>query len=290
MNDETRDKRICICLATDARYLHYCWNTICSIMQVSTNEEYEFIVLESDLPQESINTIQENIKKWPNAFIRFIDVTSFSSILPSTVRAYYSAVTYYRALLFSNLFEKYDKILYLDSDITVNSNISELYFTDIEGYAVAAVKDYTMDAKMLFDIPIDYQGVRHSAQNYICSALKINEFDSYFNAGVILFNLQECRRLWSFEQVIDVFQKENYFLQDQDALNILLEGHIKYLETKWNYQNVYELLQEESSMGGKILWNKVRQSDIGIIHYVSSNKPWNSDECIMKEYYKSFPM
>lgn len=290
MNESKENHRICICLATDEKYLPYCWNTICSIMCQAKEEYYEFIVLETDLTDECIHSVKTRFSKWPNASIKFIDTTPFSDVLPNNVRAYYSVVTYYRALLFSDLFDAYDKVLYLDSDITVRNNISGLFYTDITDYAAAVIKDYTMDAKMLFDIPIDYQGTRYTAQSYISMVLGLEHFDSYFNAGVILFNLKKCRKLWKYDEVVSAFCRENYYLQDQDALNILMENYVLYLETEWNYQNVYELLKEETSESGKKLWQRVKNNNPCIIHYVSSVKPWNSNECTMKEYYRDFEL
>lgn len=283
-------KKICICLATDENYFPYCWNTICSIMMQAHEEQYEFIVLENHIAEGKKKLAQEQLKKWTNASIRFMDTTPFAEELPNTVRAYYSVVTYYRALLFSDLFEDYDKILYLDSDLVVRKNLAELYDTDISEYAGAVIKDYTMDAKMLFDIPIDYQGTRYNAQGYISEILGLDNFDSYFNAGVILFNLHKCRELWKYEDILDGFSKENYYLQDQDALNILMENHVLHLETGWNYQNVYSYLKEETSEEGKKLWQRVKNDDPGIIHYVSSVKPWNSDKCAMIEHYRCFEL
>lgn len=279
---------ICICLATDANYFPYCWNTIGSIMSQAEDECYEFIVLETGLTEECMHTAKIKLLKWSNASIQFLDTTPFSEGLPKDVRAYYSVVTYYRALLFSELFAEYEKILYLDSDITVRENIASLYRIDITEYAGAVVKDYTMDAKMLFGIPIDYQGKRYTAQSYISDILKLSDFDSYFNAGVILFNLKKCRELWKYEEVLHVLGERNYYLQDQDALNILMENHLLYLNTEWNYQNVYEFLKEETSKEGKQLWKQVKNTDPGIIHFVSSVKPWNSDVCALKEYYREF--
>ena len=280
--------RICICLATDANYFPYCWNTIGSIMSQAGDERYEFIVLETGLTDECMHTAKIKLLKWSNASIRFLDTTPFSEDLPKDVRAYYSVVTYYRALLFSDLFAEYEKILYLDSDVTVRKNISSLFRIDITEYAGAVVKDYTMDAKMLFGIPIDYQGKRYTAQSYISDILKLSDFDSYFNAGVILFNLKKCRELWKYEEILHVLGEQNYYLQDQDALNILMENHLLYLSTEWNYQNVYEFLKEETSKEGKQLWKRVKNTDPGIIHFVSSVKPWNSDVCVLKEYYREF--
>lgn len=278
-----------ICLATDANYLLYCRNTIVSILhQTRAYEFYEFIILSAGLSEDDMNLMRKSLANYSNAEIRFIDTSPYSRNLPQKVRAYYSVVTYYRALLFSDLFHEYDRILYLDSDIMVRGNLSELFHMEIKDYAAAVVKDYTMDAKILYDIPIDYLGKQYTAESYISEVIGIRNFDSYFNAGVILFNLKKCRELWRYEDVLSVFGRETFFLQDQDALNILMENHILYLETKWNFQNVYILLEEETLEEGKRLWQRVKCSDPAIIHYVSSIKPWNNKDCPMISFYREF--
>lgn len=52
----------------------------------------------------------------------------------------YSLACYLR-LFAPTLLPDVDKVLYLDCDLIVNGNLDELWNTDLEGYAVAAVHD-----------------------------------------------------------------------------------------------------------------------------------------------------
>jgi len=131
------------------------------------------------------------------------------------------------------------KALYLDSDILVLKDLKELYDTDLGKYYAAM----GWDNKYLY-LP---RGKKKGFE--------------YFNSGVILMDLDKWRKDDISEKIIDYITSRTLILPDQDAINKILHGKIKVFDPKWN--NQYCL---------GILFTKL--SDTGIIHYISSRKPW----------------
>ena len=102
-----------------------------------------------------------------------------------------------------------DKIIYLDADIIVNRNIKDLWNINLDDKAIAAV------AEMLIDISFQV----NKKQKYLITSKHVKEED-YFNAGVLLINLQKLRSenilLKGYNFVCD-HPECLYF--DQDILN-----------------------------------------------------------------------
>lgn len=85
-----------------------------------------------------------------------------------------------------------DKTLYLDADVMCLSDVAELYETDLSAYEFAAVRD-------------------HMGKHFYGR--------DYFNAGVMLFNLQKCRETGFFERATHLIMHKKMMLNDQDAFN-----------------------------------------------------------------------
>ena len=84
-----------------------------------------------------------------------------------------------------------DKLLYLDVDILFNRDVRLLWDTDLTGYEYAAARDHY--GKYLIH-------------------------PNYINAGVLLFNMPECRRTRLFEKARRELWKRKLVFADQSAL------------------------------------------------------------------------
>ena len=133
-----KNKTIPVFFACDENFVKFTAVTINSLIANASKEfSYDIHILctkiSEDKKQKVINLAPENFK------VYFDDVTNYlksiSYRLP--IRDYYSKTTYYR-LFISEMFPELDKALYLDSDMIVLGDISELYNHDIgENYIVA---------------------------------------------------------------------------------------------------------------------------------------------------------
>jgi lipopolysaccharide biosynthesis glycosyltransferase len=145
----------------------------------------------------------------------------------------------------------YEKALYLDSDTLIFEGIEKLYDYDIN-HAIGAVVD------------------RESPR----LARKIGIKNSYFNAGVLLFNLNFCRTDL-FRSQRDELLLHEYFYQDQDILNLLYAQRFTALPEVYNWQVSVN--------------SAIAEKDIVIYHFIGPLKPWiasfsQSHELWAKEY------
>jgi len=163
----------------------------------------------------------------------------------------------------ANLFPTLDKILYLDGDILVQKDLSMLYQIDISNVYAAVVKDYK---PMTYNPPqVKKLGINHSC---------------YFNSGVMLLNLKKMREENLSEKLFDYrVNGINYFM-DQDALNVVFEEKVIYLEFYYNVMSsVMGFFTFEDIVSYYELSNIKDKSDIyrnaTIVHLCTKYKPWD---------------
>ncbi len=101
-----------------------------------------------------------------------------------------------------------DKLLYLDTDIMLNKDIGLLYDMDISSYEYAAARDHY--GKFLVH-------------------------PNYINAGVLLFNMELCRRTGIFAKARALIRRKKLLFADQSAL-IRSTTRRKVLSQRFNDQ------------------------------------------------------
>lgn len=107
-----------------------------------------------------------------------------------------------------------DKILYLDVDTIVMDNLNELWDTDINDYAFAGWREKP-------------EAVKHAQ-------IKMNK-SQYVNAGVLLMNLKLIKDNKFDDKMVKYLNNNNLKYPDQDALNIICDGYIKYFGAEYNF-------------------------------------------------------
>ena len=207
--------------ATDENYAPYLAIALRSLKDnASENFFYGIHVLHTGISDKTARRIERIGDE--NFSIRFVDVSEKLNDLADGLhlRDYYTFTTYYRIFI-SELFPEYDKALYLDSDIILNGDISELFAYDLGDNLVGAVTDETV------------QGVE-PFRRYVKKALGI-EPERYFNAGVLLMNLKKFREEDFFGRFNHLLKKYKFKVaQDQDYLNVLCKNRVLYLGGEWN--------------------------------------------------------
>ena len=269
---------VSICFASDDNYAPYLKVAIYSLLCNRNRERsYDIIILHKRISKEHQGEILGLADGKSGVSIRFVNVVEADRELQSDVGCYYAVETNYRLLLFSKLFQNYRRMLYLDCDIIVTGDVGELFDVDLEGKSAAGVEDvgfrwlaYTKRAIFLDNKP-------YNVLNYCTDVLGIKDPGGYVYAGVLLFDLEKCRQKVSFRDVVETLHSRNFFYNDQDVLNILLEGNIKQVDCKWNYMNNIAFYLECDRKEFRELYLDLRREDYRIIHYISAKKPWNGE-------------
>ncbi|MDR0679767.1 MAG: glycosyltransferase family 8 protein, partial [Puniceicoccales bacterium] len=180
-----------------------------------------YLLVHPNFEQRYKDEITKLGKKY-NCGVNFIDMgTAFADVLPGG----WPAPAYYR-LAAADLLLNYKKCLYMDVDILVRHDLGDLYDTDIDNYYIAAVKDMGI-------IDNEWQ------LRYTEFDLQIPDPYQYINSGVLLMNLDLIRKTnfvesWIFTIKHGIDGKKTLVYPDQDALNKLCFGKVKFLNPEYN--------------------------------------------------------
>lgn len=161
--------------------------------------------------------------------------------------SYFTVATFYRLFFAALIPSGVKKLLYIDPDTVIIGDLKELYQTDMGNYPVAAAPDPFFEKR---------------------EELGITEKEQYFNAGVMLIDVENWKAQHVTENVLQFVKMnpEKVPYLDQDGLNATLINHWYKLDKKYNFTTADVKLQVPAK---ELIKDKV------IIHFTSSRKPWN---------------
>lgn len=255
MNKEL--KEIPIFFAVDDGYIPFLAVSMQSLIDNSSEEnKYVIKVLYTNVSEENKLKIKKYEKE--NISIEFVDVNGQLEAVQGKLytRNYFSNTTYFR-LFIPELYPQYNKALYLDSDTAILADVADLYNEDMGDNLIAGVPDGAVQTIEVF-------------QHYVEKVVGVVDYNNYFNAGIILMNLEELRKYKFQEKFLYLLEKVKFEVaQDQDYLNRLCKGRVKLLDASWNKMPV---------MGKD-------DKDAKIIHFNLGCKPWYFDNVPYQEYF-----
>lgn len=259
-----------IACAIDNEYIRFCTVFLTSLFENNRNERITVHVLYENLDEcviQKIKTVGNKYKqiilfhKLPYGILKDFLIDSKSHITVST---------YNRFFLPRILSENIHKILYLDCDIIVRKPLSDLWNINIENVAIGCVEDIWST----------------STEHY--KYLQYDQSYSYFNAGVLLINLDYWRK-HKIETLLLNYIKSHFgklMFNDQDALNAILYNQKILIPFKWNMQEgFYRRIRTFKSASIEI---DNELADPAILHFTGRKKPWlfYCSHPLKQEFYK----
>ena len=165
----------------------------------------------------------------------------------------YSRASFLRLLIPDVVSDEFGRVLYLDSDVVVLGDVSELWALPDEGWTFWAATDDGID------------GARHSRDPVVYSGVPLDS--PIFNSGVMLIELPRWRETAISERALQLLSAHSNccITPDQDALNAIAWSEWGKLSSEWNCQ-----------VRGKRVLSKIDTGEDGpkIIHYLDA-KPWD---------------
>ena len=256
---ENNLKVIPIFFAVDDGYVPFLAVALESLIRNSSKNYYYAIkILYTDIEERNKKKIAKYERD--NVKIEFVDLNYYIEEVKDKLytRDYYTNTTYFR-LFIPNLYPQYDKVLYLDSDIVVLGDIADLYNVEIGDNLVAAAPDDVIQSSNIF-------------QEYAERVVGVAKYQHYFNAGILLMNLDEMRKFDFQEKFLYLLEQIKFTVaQDQDYLNRLCKGRAKIISTVWDRMPIPD--------------PNVKEEDLKIIHYNLIYKPWHFDDVLYNKYF-----
>lgn len=270
-------KIVPIAFAFDNNMIHPACICLSSLLMNANPETYYdiFILSSSKTPLDNLQLelLKEHFSNF-SIHYRTVDSTFDDSF---EIRGITPA-TYYR-LMIPDFIPEYDKIIYSDVDVIFREDLSSWYEQTIfEDEYVAGVNSLSH--------------LNPATYAYYTKRIGIDPSKVIY-AGNIILNSRKIRE----DGLVTKFKEQaykKYRFQDLDILNIVCEGHIKYLAPGFCLTTDITEYASDGSDRLLTIWSKddiQHALDKGIVHY-NGQKPWiggciNFD--IWWEYYRKSP-
>lgn len=174
------------------------------------------------------------------------------------LRGDFFAMSIFYRLFIPDLFPEYDKVVYIDSDTVLNDDIAKLYDHDLGNNLLGACTDSSIQfvEKML---------------RYIKEVLTLDPKE-YINSGMLVMNAKAFREENFVDKFFSLLGRYHFdcIAPDQDYLNEICSGRIKYLDGRW------DAMPNE---------NTEALANPGLIHYNLFFKPWHFSGIQYEDYF-----
>lgn len=273
-----------IMIVTDSNYLK---PTVVMLYSLFSNEpgEVDVYLPYEDIKDNELEALKKYVESWPGK--RLIpmyvgpefkeEVESHSGI---------KVETYYRILGWGMLPESVHKLLYLDVDMVIQKPLQELYNMDL--------------GDKLFAVCEDIFGKINGFHEENKERLGIPKDKTYFNAGLLLVNMDELRKGDIVNEILkNVYENyPRYIYNDQDVLNELYQDRIIYVGwDRFNLPPCWYYMDKSAASQGRLefaTYEEIKSMDKDvdafaakyvnitpqlakeavIIHHLGDTKPW----------------
>jgi len=171
--------------------------------------------------------------------------------LPIKQNDHVSSAAFFRIWL-PEILKDIKQVLFLDTDIVITGDISNLFNLPLNNYAIAAIEDLGMGPEKK-------------------TALGIKSDASYFNSGVMVMNLEHFRNHQLTKKVAEFISEYPQLCEfcDQDAFNAVINGEFYHLPLKYNVQTCFYSLTGNPDVTEAL-------NHPLIVHYTGGGncKPW----------------
>ena len=258
-----------VVLAADQKYVPILYCCIQSIVEnVSPDRNYCIFIFHKDIQLDSQEMFQKHLTA-ENVSIVFVNVERMVHGYALEAKEHITTETFYRFLIL-DILGNYDKVVYLDSDMIVCRDVAELYDTDIGNHLIAATRDPDFSGQC--------NRKKSDMRVYCSKTLGLKNPFRYFQAGTLVFNVRKLRKVTTVKKLFEMADTGIYRFSDQDILNIVCRGRVKYLDMSWNVMFDCNHKRRDTVIRYAPYWimDEYEEARIHpyIIHYAGFMKPW----------------
>lgn len=248
--------RNAVCLCTDRNMLIpalFVADAVRSRLPASANS-YDVIVFSQ---ASEVSDVHTNWMRERGILFRDdMDMAALSEVKKFSGRL--TAATLMKLSLAEHLAGEYDRLLYLDCDLTIYDDVGRIFSLDTGPFEIAA----TPSARILVDLT---EEKRRQTQAHF-KALGMSEPYRFFNSGVLYIDVAKWNRARLGERALTYIRQnpELCFLPDEHALNAILDGSIAQLTSVWNARPITSERRWAHQLVRPV-----------IVHHAGPDKPWH---------------
>lgn len=213
-------------------YAPCCGVSILSLLKANTSaDEITVYVVYDDVSEENILRLQKTVADFGSTRrLELVDgKQTVEHLKKNGMDSYRGGQTTNLRLFFPEYIRSdVKRLLYLDCDILICEDLRDLFATEMGTNPVAAVRDaLTADYKIKYGFRAE---------------------DSYFNAGVLLFDVDNWNAENCSKELKKLFNTPKYrgANNDQDYLNSLLLNRLTLLSPRYNFQTPHSIFSDKT--------------------------------------------
>lgn len=238
---------------------------------VDEKRNYSFLVLTSDVAKANKDVLERQLALRDNVSLHFFDTSAWMDDLAGLHLCEHFKVECYYRLLLPEMLPNHSKIVYLDSDMIAQADLAELYDVDLSGCFLAATID--AGACALYGDPSS------DWKKYCDEILGLTDPLKYLQSGVLVMNLDKFRKDLPSKKMLEFASTQMWKYPDQDVLNCLTQGSVKYLDMAWNSTTDslgerVDLVEAYAPEHIKDAFFEARRHP-KIVHFAGPDKPWD---------------
>lgn len=241
-----------IAFCVDNHYFRSMGATMTSIIDNNPGLPLVFHVFAFDASPEERERLRRLEERYGvTTRLHLVDMETFRDFRHFIGSSHYSLSIFSRLIIPTVLRGITDRVLYLDADILCVGSIDELVRMDLHGEIAAVVPDAGETTRRR----VAALGLPHH---------------EYFNGGVLYMNVENWLAQHVTEDAMRALVEYGSKLRfnDQDALNIVLNGRARWLDRRYNvlYDLIHDLNHDRRQMRPV--------GDAVFIHFAGAVKPW----------------
>jgi lipopolysaccharide biosynthesis glycosyltransferase len=267
-SDHAKVIPVAVCCTADTKEEENAGITLTSILENAVKDgqyAYDFYIFYEG------NIHEIDIAKWKELEFAFRRSAQFNITFVSTKNLIdFSGIEvehrgelsfYHLAFPQMELFQKFEKVVYLDSGILVYE-LPELWrHRMVLNNGAEAFMIGVRDPSQL-DSPKDFSKKRKGLD----IELGLSK-DNYINSGVLVLNIKRLQEFDSLKKNMDFIREHKPHIPDQDAINFVLKDKIKVLDHSFNWPGEWAYKSPENG--------HTENYNIQLLHYFSEPMPWN---------------
>lgn len=211
-----------ILFSSDDNYARHLGVAVFSLMIHNQKaKKLNFFVVDNQISEDNLSKLKQVVEEFSNSTLTFIPFESYARELELDMPWPISMSAYARLFAAEVLAQDIDRVLYMDCDMVVCRDLSNLWNTDLQGKCLAAVQDQVFP--------------------FVKSSVGLSFDTPYFNSGLLLIDLNKWRSL-NIRKKCLLFIKQKHgkvIHHDQGVLNGVLQSEWIRLPLAYNVMTIH---------------------------------------------------
>lgn len=217
-----------IIFSSDDNYARHLGVAIYSLLSYNTRIQHiRIFVIDNNISSDNVSKLRLLISSFGNVELVFIPFKKWEKCLHLNMSWPISLSSYARLFVGEMLPQNIGRVLYMDCDMLVRGDISVLWETDLGDNIIGAVQDQVRASHKI--------------------SIGLSSSDSYFNAGLLLIDLNRWRKNNLGEKCMRFIENHRGRVthHDQGVLNGLLSNQWFRLPLKYNVMTIHYMVSQK---------------------------------------------